>query len=196
MVWNFLRLRQRPPGKPPPPGDRVDVFYDDATGKISARDSKDVPVLFDAAGGAVSTADLTTSNGSAAAAVGKLGEVLEGVSTTVALVDGVNSEVASVVLTPGQWIIYGKVNFRADTADTTTARASIGSSPPPHASVTYVPWVLSAGSDRATSVVSPRFVRFDAGLAATIPFRLYAAAEFSSGDVEVEYAEILAIRVR
>jgi len=195
MVWNFLRLRQRPPGKPPPPGDRVDVFYDDATGKISAEDFRGAAVLFDAVGGAVSTADLTTSSGLAAAAAGKLGEVKEDTSGAAALTDGVALEVANVVLTPGQWVIYGKVDFTADAADVTAVRSSIGSAPPPDNSTTHLPWVLSAGSGSATAVVSPRFVRFDAGVASSITFRLYAVADFSSGNVEVEYAEIQAIRV-
>jgi hypothetical protein len=51
MVLNFLRFRQRPPGKTPPPNNRVDVFHDAETGKLVARDSQGNPVLFDSAAG-------------------------------------------------------------------------------------------------------------------------------------------------
>ncbi len=192
MVWNFLRLRQRPPGKPPPPGDRVDVFYDDATGKISARDSKDVPVLFDAAGGAVSTADLTTSNGSADAAAGKLGEYLEAERVTgLALTNSTEANVTSLTLTAGDWDVSGSVTFRGAGASSTERSASISQ--------------VSEGFDfavvdgRPTTTetfqqsVTPPVERIRLSAPATIYLVGYSV--FSAGSVTVE-GRITARRVR
>lgn len=61
MVLNFLRFRQRPPGKTPPPNNRVDVFHDAETGKLVARDSQGNPVLFDSAAGGATWGAITGS---------------------------------------------------------------------------------------------------------------------------------------
>ena len=59
MVFNFLRFRQRPPGKEAPPSDRVDVFHDSTTGKMVARNARNEAVLFDAEGGAATWGAIT-----------------------------------------------------------------------------------------------------------------------------------------
>jgi hypothetical protein len=59
MVLNFLRFRQRPPGKTPPPNNRVDVFHDPEAGKLVARDSQGNPVLFDSAAGGATWGAIT-----------------------------------------------------------------------------------------------------------------------------------------
>lgn len=164
------------------------------TGTLASQ--TDLTAAFAAASHVHTTDSLTTSNGSAAAATGKLGQTIEDTSGVVALTDGIASDVASVILTPGQWLIFGKINFSADTATVTKVEGDITSGLPPNDSATHLPWSLSADSAKATTVISPRLVRFDSTFAATITFRLYATAHFSGGDVEVESGEIFAIRVR
>jgi len=72
MVLNFLRFRQRPPGKTPPPNNRVDVFHDAETGKLVARDSQGNPVMFDSAAGGATWGAITGSLASQADLQGAL----------------------------------------------------------------------------------------------------------------------------
>ena len=127
MVLNFLRFRQRPPGKESPPNDRVDVFHDPATGKMVARNARNEAVLFDAeGGGASSTDDLTTSDGTTAAATGDLGEYLEnGPAVYAAMTSPSAQSVASITLTPGDWSVSAGVLFRFTGATASVLQSAI-----------------------------------------------------------------------
>lgn len=127
---NFLRFRKKAPDKGPPPKNFVDVDYDPTVGKMVAMDSDGNPVLFDAAGGAVSTADLTTSDGSAAAAAGKLGEYISDDKSlgSAVLLTGSDS-VLQINLTPGDWDVQASLGLVFDAATVTSINSRLQTSP-------------------------------------------------------------------
>lgn len=177
-----------------PASDDLLPFYDISEFGNDKLKKTTVAALLGGAGG--STDSLTTSDGSAAATAGKLGELISDIAGVTVLSDGTREEIASVVLTPGQWVIYGMVTFSSTLATTASVEVDIAAGIPPNNSTVYLPWTQTSGSGKITAVVSPRHVRFDSGFAASITFRLYAAADFSGGDVNAEYGELIALRVR
>jgi hypothetical protein len=193
LIFNFLRFRQRPPGKTPPPNDRVDVFYDAATGKITARDSQDAAVLFDGAGGASSTADLTTSNGTAAAAAGRLGEYLEDEGEVSGISNYVSETVASVVLSPGDWDVHGFLSIEPTAATISIWSAGLSL----NAATPTAP--LNISESPATTDNSSRICRTPPNrrllVTTTTTVRLVANVSFSAGSVNLT-GRITARRVR
>ncbi len=123
---NFLRFRARPPSPGLPPENVIDAYFDPTTGKIIARNNRGEAVSFDGAGGASSTADLTTSDGSADAAAGKLGEYFEVVRENgLSLTDSTEANVTSVALTAGDWDVSGSITFIGTGATSTERSTSI-----------------------------------------------------------------------
>jgi len=193
MVFNFLRFRQRPPGKTPPPNDRVDVFYDAAAGKIAARDSQDAAVLFDGAGGASSTADLTTSNGAAAAAAGRLGEYLEIEDGVEGVTNYSNTTVVSLDLSAGDWEVNSSVSIDPDAASISiwVAGLSLNSSPPSGAlRISESPGTSTNSSSICRTPPNRRFL-----VTSPTTIRLVANVSFSAGSVNIS-GRITARRVR
>lgn len=192
---SFFRLRARPPAKDPPPKNFIDCFYDPTTGKIIAKNDTGQSVLFDAAGGAVSTGDLTTSNGSADAAAGQIGEYLEnGPATLAALTTDISANQASISLTAGDWDVSGflAIGFTGATGSTRGASISTTSASPATDGVGYANTAaFSAFSGFEANAVPQRRIK----ITSTTTVYLVASATFSGGSVSAS-GQLAARRVR
>lgn len=183
-LMNFLRFRKKVPDKGPPPKNFVDVAFDPDSGMMKATDSDNNPVLFD---GGSSTDSLTTSDGSAAAAAGKLGEYISGIrENPLGLTTEVSANVASVPLTAGDWDVSGAVIFALNGATSGYRLAGI----------TGHNFTPEDGRPTTTETGSGTIVVSRLRVLVSSPTTIYltAAAEISAGTVSV-IGQITARRV-
>jgi hypothetical protein len=101
-------------------------LMDKTTGIPYSADELEAKILSQA--GAGTTDSLTTSNGTAAAAAGKLGEHVETVVVApVPLTNDTTANIASRVLSAGDWDVCGFVQFGATGATTSYRSAALSS---------------------------------------------------------------------
>lgn len=200
FTWNFLRLNARPPEKGPPRSNFVDLFYDPETGKVHAKNAADAEVLFNAAGssGPVTTDSLVTSDGSAAAAVGGLGEYMEATvefASRVALTTLTAKSIANITLTPGNWDVEGMITFVAVSAtmDIRTAEVNATADVQTLGTGTAINGRATVTTSETISLAIPR--RQYLVTAGSYPVYLTALVNFSAGTVSA-YGRISARRVR
>lgn len=88
----------------------------------------------------------TGTNDSAAA--GEVGEVISSAVTPASLTTATAQTLTSIVLTPGNWAVYGASTFQLDTT-TTITRSQV--------SISATTNTIQAGSNRFNSIVWPSF---------------------------------------
>jgi hypothetical protein len=198
LIFSFLRFKGKPASpKSPPPKGKIDVYHDATNNRIVAMDDEgdDVPIGTGTGSGASTTGDLTTSNGAAAAAAGKLGEIISETvpaEESTGINDNVEGLVSSILLTAGDWDLDGYVAFEATGATATSRGASISQSNNLHGNeVIYSSWPLDNSTTVDTTVLPKTAVR----VSSNTYMYLIASAEFSSGTVGA-YGRITARRVR
>lgn len=147
------------------------------------------------AGGATTTDGLTTSDGTAAAVAGKLGEYFFSTSSGLSLTNGNLTFIATVELTAGDWDVEGMVHF-IGVGSTSISDRRAGTSPSNSAFVEYewdardtTPTTLTPSTH--TLSLSRKRVR----VSVTTNYYLLARASFSAGNVTAT-GNITARRVR
>jgi hypothetical protein len=167
-------------------------LMDKTTGIPYSADELEAKILSQA--GAGTTDSLTTSNGTAAAAAGKLGEYVSASDGVSLETDSINN-VASIELTAGDWDVGGVANFTLSVASSSTRALSIStiSETFPESSFGSVfdgrPTIAESGT--SSLVLTPT------RLLLTEPTTVYmvASAVFSAGTVFVS-GQLTARRVR
>lgn len=144
--------------------------------------------------GASSTADLTTSDGTTAAAAGKLGEFITDTDGVEPIANYTATTLASVALTPGDWDLEGVVQIEGDMASISTGSCGFNTaaSMPSSFPNSFPIFVNSTTETTVTNVVIPRR-RFMVSANTTI--YLMAEISYSAGAVNAS-GHITARRVR
>lgn len=168
---------------------------DRTTGIPYSADELEAKILEQTGSGTVES--LTTSDGSAAAAAGKLGEYVSGTrvgGSAITLTDLTAANVTSISLTAGDWDVAGVVTFLDEAASTTVRGAIISTTSASFVSDGSESWsgcptTLATGNHSAS--VSRKRIR----VTTTTTVYLVALSSFSAGTVKA-YGQLTARRVR
>jgi hypothetical protein len=137
---------------------------------------------------------LATTNGSSSAAAGKLGEYVEvGPTISVALTSTVTMNIASIVLTPGDWDINAYVDFSFISSTCTSKQASISNT-----SNTQNGSILYLNTNETTHMFTNETATIPpirALISATTTYYCVVGVSFAGGDAGAS-ARMVARRVR
>lgn len=174
-----------------PASDDIVAFFD--VSEFGNNPVKKTTVASLLAGAAGSTDSLTTSNGTATAAAGDLGEYLEAANAVQSLTNYIDTTIVSMSLSPGDWDVEGAIEISGNMASISLASMGLNT-------VNVVPTfpdgnghVVGTSATDSKTLLPLRRRRFL--LTATTTVRAVVNVSFSAGSVDVS-AWISARRVR
>lgn len=164
MLWNFLRLRVRPPEKGPPPKNFADVSFNPETGKIHAINSQGEEVYFNSGGGSSDYQVATRDQGD-----------------SISLVNEIAASAVGITLPAGEWDVEGFVQLETTVATTSLRGVSFSTTNNTHGSVFLEDhWPTTANTTGGVAVLPrERFV-----LTETTTVYAVVTVLFSSGTVK------------